>query len=295
MQRQPSASELAVIGRLVGGATPEQLRYVECFVAEPVSLFVPAVGPCQYALSRDHTHPGYSFFLPFDRNTGIVAEGRPIYSEPGMVMAIEPEARHHELARDDSPRYVAIMIDRAHFEEQLAVYGQPPPDAFRFRAFAPEPELLVLLRAFMNECEANLPGRKVLLAAMGLRISHSLIRAALGVKGRASVGGARLEIHRAIQYLHDHFAEHLTVADLARVAGLSPPHFSRLFRRETGHSPLDYLIRVRIQRSRLLLRAGDDSVTDVAYKCGFATPSHFADCFRKQCGLAPSEYLKSLP
>lgn len=292
MVRRPSAAELAVITRLVGEATPEQLRHVECFVAEPVSLFVPAVGPCHYALSRNHTHPGYSFCLAFDRNTGLVAEGRTSYSEPGTVMAMEPNAPHHELARDDPPRYVAIVIDRGHFEQQLAGYGAFPPETFRFRTFVPEAELLGLLRNFMNEYEAELPGREALLAALGLRISHSLIRAALGVRVRPSAGGARLEIHRAIQYLHDHFAERLTVADLARVAGLSPPHFSRLFRRETGHSPLDYLIRIRIQRSRLLLRAGDDSITEVAYKCGFATPSHFSDCFRKQCGLAPSEYLK---
>jgi AraC-like DNA-binding protein len=289
---QPTERELKIIRRLVGDATPEQLRYVECFVAEPVSLFVPAVGPCQYALARDHSHPGYSFFLAFDRNTAIVADGRTIYSEPGMVMGLEPDACHHELARDDPPRYVAIFIDREQFEEQLAPYGQYDQVNFRYRSFLPEPELIVLLRTFMNECEADLPGREALLAAMGLRITHSLIRAALGVTARPAAGSTRLEIHRAIQYLHDHFAERLTVADLASVAGISPPHFSRLFRRETGHSPLDYLISVRIQRSRLLLRAGVDSVTSVALKCGFATPSHFTDCFRKQCGISPSEYLK---
>lgn len=57
MQQDLNKYELAIIKRLVGEATPEQLRYVECFVAEPVSLFVPAVGPCQYALSHDHSHP----------------------------------------------------------------------------------------------------------------------------------------------------------------------------------------------------------------------------------------------
>jgi len=292
MQRLPTKRELAIIGRQVGEVTPEQLRYVECFVAEPVSLFVPAVGPCQYALSRDHAHPGYSFILSFDRNTGIVVDGRTIHAETGMVMAVEPGAIHHELSRDDPPRYVAIFIDREQFERQLSPYGGCDHGRFRFRSFLPEPELIVLLRTFMNECEAELPGRETLLAAMGLRITHSLIRAALGVTARPSAGSVRLEIHRAIQYLHDHFAERLTVADLARVAGISPPHFSRLFRRETGHSPLDHLIRVRIQRSRILLRAGSDSVTTVALKCGFATPSHFTDCFRKQCGISPSEYLK---
>lgn len=292
MQRQPIEKELAIIGRLVGDATPEQLRYVECFVAEPVSIFVPAVGPCQYALSRDHSHPGYSFILAFDSNTAIAADGRTICSEPGKVMAIEPGAGHHELMRDDPPRYVAIFIDREHFEAQLASYGEYAPSTFHYCTFLPGPELIVLLRTFMDECEAGLPGREALLAAMGLRISHSLIRAALKVTARPSPGGVRLEIHRAIQYLHDHFDERLTVADLANVAGISPPHFTRLFRRETGQSPLNYLIRVRIQRSRMLLRAGTDTVTSVALKCGFATPSHFTDCFRKQCGVSPSDYLK---
>jgi AraC-like DNA-binding protein len=292
MQRTLTEHELSIIGRLVGEATPEQLRYVECFVAEPVSLFVPAVGPCQYALSHDHSHPGYSFVLTFDRNTGVVADGRTIYSEPGMVMAMLPGDPHHELEQDDPPRYVAIIVDREQFETQLTLYGESDLETFHYRQFLPEPDLIVMLRTFMNECEASLPGRDVLLAAMGQRIIHSLIRAALKVTARLSSGSVRLEIHRAIQYLHDHFDERLSVADLAGVAGISPPHFSRLFRRETGHSVLDYLIRIRIQRSRILLRAGTDSVTSVALKCGFATPSHFTDSFRKQCGISPSEYLK---
>lgn len=292
MQRQLTERELTIIGRLVGEATPEQLRYVECFVAEPLSLFVPAVGPCQYALARNHTHPGYSFLLAFDRNTGVVTDGRTVYSEPGMVMAIKPGSPHHELTQDEPPRYVAIIIELEFFEAQLAQYRHHDQEAFHYRSFLPESELIVLLRTFMNECEATLPGREVLLAAMGIRITHSLIRSALGVISRPSAISVRLEIHRAVQYLHDHFSERLTVADLAGVAGISPPHFNRLFRRETGHSPLEYLIRTRIQRSRILLRAGTDTITTVALKCGFATPSHFADCFRKQCGVSPSEYLK---
>ncbi len=65
----------------------------------------------------------HSFFLAFDRNTGIVVDGRTIYSEPGMIMAIEPDAANHELMRDDPPRYVAIFIDREQFEAQLIQYG----------------------------------------------------------------------------------------------------------------------------------------------------------------------------
>jgi hypothetical protein len=54
MQRQPTEQDFEIIRRLVGDVTPEQLRYVECYVGDPVSLFVPAVGPCDYARSRDH-------------------------------------------------------------------------------------------------------------------------------------------------------------------------------------------------------------------------------------------------
>jgi transcriptional regulator GlxA family with amidase domain len=184
-------------------------------------------------------------------------------------------------------------VDRDYFESELLLYPTIQRQPFRFRSFLPGSELITLLKDFMKEADGKLPGRDALLDAIGIRIVHSLIRAAFSVSAGSDRISNRLEIHRVIEHLHNHFEEKLNVADLAQIAAMSTAHFSRVFRRETGHPPLEYLIRIRLQKARLLLMAGDDNITEIALKCGFATPSHFAACFQRQCGTTPSEYRKT--
>ena len=288
-----TARELDIIRSLVGEVSPEQLRFVECFVGHRLALFVPAVGPCFYAVTPDHTHPAYSFFLTFDDQTQIAAGGELFRSEPGKVMAVDPGAVHHETESDKPPRYIGIFVEREYFDGELSLYPTIRQQPFAFRSFAPGPELITLLKEFMKEADGRLPGRDALLDAIGIRIVHSIIRAAFSAPAGTDRIGDRLEIHRVIEHLHRHYEEKLTVADLARVAAMSEAHFSRVFRRETGHPPLDYLIRLRLQKARLLLMAGDESITEIAIRCGFATPSHFADCFQRHFGSTPSAYRKA--
>lgn len=288
------AKEMDSIRSVVGEVSPEQLRFVECFIGRRLALFVPAVGPCFYAVTPEHSHPAYSFFLNFDDQTQIAANGELFGSEPGKVLAVDPGAVHHEIVSDKPPRYIGIFVDREYFEGELGLYPSIQRQPFAFRSFSPGSELIILLKEFMKEADGKLPGRDTLLDAIGVRIVHSIIRAAFLVPAGTDRIGDRLEIHRVIEHLHRHYEEKLTVADLARIAAMSTAHFSRVFRRETGHPPLDYLIRLRLQKARLLFMAGDDNITGIALKCGFATPSHFAACFQRHCGTTPSDYRKSL-
>jgi AraC-like DNA-binding protein len=286
--------ELAAIRNLVGEVTAEQLRYVDCFVGGGLGLFIPTVGPCFYAVTPDHSHPAYSFALAFDACTRVVAGGETFPSQPGRIMAFDPGAIHHEAVADEPPHYIVIFVERPLFEVELARYPVLTPTPFNFRTFSPGRELTGLLKEFMNEAEARLPGRDPLLTAIGIRIVHSLIRAAFTIASPPDRIGSRIEIHRTIQHIQTHSGEKLTVESLAAIAGISPSHFSRVFRRETGRTPLTFLNRVRLDQARKLLRAGERSISTVALTCGFATPSHFCAAFRRAFGQSPSEFVKSL-
>ncbi|SNB45325.1 AraC family transcriptional regulator [Geobacter sp. DSM 9736] len=287
------AEEINCIRSLVGDVSPEQLRYVECFVGRRVALFVPAVGPCFYAVTPDHSHPAYSFVMGFDDQTKMVAGGEVRILQAGQVMAMDPDAEHQEIISDTPPRYIAIMVEREHFEEELYRYPAIPRQPFDFRSFSPGPELIILLKEFMKEADARLPGRDVLLDAIGTRIVHSIIRAAFPLPEKADRIGERIDIHRVIEHLHRHYDRKLQVADMARIAAMSTAHFSRVFRQETGHPPLEYLIRLRLQKARLLLLAGNENITAIGLRCGFATPSHFATCFQQHYATTPSEYRRT--
>ena len=127
--------------------------------------------------------------------------------------------------------------------------------------------------------------------------------AALAAADRpARVGGAlgrrvdRDRVHDAADFLLEHSAEKVSLEDAARVAGLSAFHFLRVFRRELGLTPHQFLVQARLRRAQRLLRGSALSVTDVAYEVGFGDLSHFQNTFRRLVGVTPGRFRRgSLP
>jgi AraC family transcriptional regulator len=94
----------------------------------------------------------------------------------------------------------------------------------------------------------------------------------------------------ALAHIEAHLAGELALADLAAVAGVSPFHFARLFRRETGRSPHQYVIERRVARAEGFLLAGDGrTVAEIATAVGFADHSHLTRHFRRRFGLTPRQ------
>lgn len=91
------------------------------------------------------------------------------------------------------------------------------------------------------------------------------------------------------------YAEPLTVADLAREAGLSPAHFSREFRRAFGEPPHRYLLTRRLERAAALLRVTDWPVAEVCFAVGAGSLGSFTASFTRVYGCSPTAYRRSWP
>ena len=88
------------------------------------------------------------------------------------------------------------------------------------------------------------------------------------------------------------YAQPLDVAALARIAHVSPAHFTRTFRATFGETPHRYLQRRRVERAMFLLRETDSSVTDICFQVGFGSPGTFSRTFRDIVGQSPRAYRK---
>jgi AraC-like DNA-binding protein len=86
------------------------------------------------------------------------------------------------------------------------------------------------------------------------------------------------------------FAQPLDVEAVARVAHVSPAHFSRQFRATFGESPHRYLQRRRVERAMELLRETDRPVTEICFDVGFSSLGTFSRTFRAVVGESPSAY-----
>lgn len=99
-----------------------------------------------------------------------------------------------------------------------------------------------------------------------------------------------LRLGSLVSYLDQHYDEPLTLDDLASIACLSRRSLTRAFRTAFGDSPIDYLIRLRLDRAAGLLESTDLPVLDVAQRVGFADSNYFARAFRKHYGTSPTAY-----
>jgi AraC-like DNA-binding protein len=100
---------------------------------------------------------------------------------------------------------------------------------------------------------------------------------------------------RTKDHVDAYYFDPLTVADLARVAGLSPAHFSREFRRTFGESPHQYVLTRRLERAAALLRTTDRSVADICCSVGLTSVGAFTTSFRRMFAKTPSEYRAAFP
>ena len=97
-------------------------------------------------------------------------------------------------------------------------------------------------------------------------------------------------VQRMQDYIEDHRAEEITLADRAGAARFSPWYSARLFRTHTGLAPADYIRRLRLARSALRLRDEGYRITDVAYEMGFGSVDGYQRAFRREFGRNPRAY-----
>ena len=162
----------------------------------------------------------------------------------------------------------------------------------RYRKFA-DARLRGLATAVHAELIAGFPGGRLFLDSVEQAIAMALVSGhAIGLRPvqmyRSGLGSARLR--RVKEFVDARMEDDLSLDDMARSVDLSTAHFARMFRKSTGETPHQFVLRQKIERARVMLRSPNARILDVAITCGFKTQQHFAQVFRDVCGVSPTEY-----
>ena len=114
---------------------------------------------------------------------------------------------------------------------------------------------------------------------------------ASGQGGQRFTGGLSGQKLRAVtDFISDNYERDLALSELARVAGMSTFHFAREFKRATGTTPHQYLIKFRVERAKSLLIESKLPLVEVGFRSGFSHQSHFSRLFRRLTGTTPLSY-----
>lgn len=204
---------------------------------------------------------------------------------------------------------INILYDPRRFRQPRADLGALPGyhalfeieprlrqrERFKNRLKLPVEELgqfLNIVAEIEDELTARNPGYRFMATAHFERLLGFISRSYANVS--KPVARPVTQISDVLAHLERHYAEPLTVEDLAEVAGLSPTSLFRLFKEIMGRSPIDYLIHLRVDKAVHLLRRGGMRVGEVSGAVGFNDSNYFARQFRRITGRSPRESAREL-
>ncbi|MBB1256083.1 AraC family transcriptional regulator [Streptomyces alkaliterrae] len=218
---------------------------------------------------RERFHRGQALVNP----AGLAARPRWERDVELMLVAFEP-AWLEKLAEEAGHRGQLEITPRYHLTD---------------------PFLATLVERLVLEYEQTGPADPLYAQSLLQATAAHVVRVAAardggpgGVDERAAGPGLPpRRLAHVVDYIHAHLGGRLTLADLAGVAGVSESHFARVFRSSTGHSPHQYVLRLRLERARKALLTTDDPIARIADACGFADQSHLTRTMRRHLGLTP--------
>ena len=158
-----------------------------------------------------------------------------------------------------------------------------------------DPRFRNAIETLFGVCKAGIAGREAELIAAVFSFQACALKME-GVRDPVTGRGWQRaeQLKPALEYIEQHYMQHISLETLASLTGFSPKYFCRYFRGIVHRSPIDYLNYYRVERAANFLTGEDMNVAEVAALCGYADSSAFIKQFRKYKGTTPKQYkLKS--
>jgi len=242
-----------------------------------------------------HAHEEHSFGVTLAGRQDFFSGGANHHSMPGNIIQFNPGEVHDGCSGGDDPlNYVMIYVPVSELEPLVATAaGREQATDFRVNETLMQDQTLR---------EAILELARLISNKVGSRIEqeHALYQIASRVTQRAGrfeaddiTRRADVLLERAREFIQAHVTEDLALEDISEAANLSKYHFLRLFRKQFGITPHQYVVNCRINAARHALDTGD-SLNDVVYRYGFADLSHFNRRFKRIYGMTPRQYQASI-
>lgn len=241
-----------------------------------------------FTVARPHGMPAY-LFVRFHSPMTVRTAAGVVPAGPGDCLLYDPTFPQWYRGADGGFADDWLHVYGPRMPELIHLYQIPMNEILRPR----ETEFVTpVFEAVNRELRRREPlwreSVSLLVESLFVELARQLLRQ--GPSQLTPAEAARVDRFRSIRMqVHDQMEKPWRVADMARLANLSPSRFAVLYLKLLGTSPMEDLIHARLRRARALLTDERLSVRRVADRTGFGSVCHFARLFRKHVGCAPSD------
>lgn len=243
-----------------------------------------------------HAHDSYEFLFPLSEMPYNKLEKMIIHAEKNKIFPLNPWQFHGPGKLMPGIKFASIMIERSFINDISHTIFRKTDVIFENGNYAFDRQMYSLIRSFIKELEARQPGHELALQSISTQIALYLLRRIKhnmpDISERNDKSG-RAEINRVTNFLQEEYKKEITLNELARIANLSPYHLIRVFKKQTGKTPLEYLIDIKINNAKRMIVEGKN-ITEVCFLSGFNNHSYFSSVFKRKVSMTPSQYREQL-
>lgn len=223
----------------------------------------------------------------------LLLDGRSYHAEPGDTLIVPSEARHTDSF--DPEEGIEVFYCSLNWTAEPEFSRIVNNDILISMAAYRRAELVELFHQLRSEPASMGWGEELLVRSRLHTVLMFMVREA--VSRSTESDDAPSEHHRlrliaaAKAYLRDHYAQRISLEDVARAVNVSGYYLSHLFSEEGEFSLFEYLTAMRMEQARRLLRGGGKNVSEVARAVGYHDPNYFSKVFKKHMGYCPKDFL----
>lgn len=270
--------------------------YSRCkaFISRNIAVFEP---DC-YIFNKKLCMEDYQFILHFTAPPPVKVGEKEYEFKKGCLTIIGSETELTVLSGNNNsrPRYISVCIKKSFLENiALEMTGKAEVKLKKIDN-AYSQQLLDFIKGYEYELlkfGSNFP---VMVQSFETQICCQLLReiySDYACKRQENYKDMDY-INKAIDYMRSYYSSNATIQDISNAVYLSSNHFMRLFKEQTGLTPHEYLINIRLEKAKEMLSNHEYFIEDVARLCGFVNPGHFSTLFKRSTGITPTEYRKRL-
>lgn len=254
----------------------------------------------RHEMDAFHFHKKYEvYYLTSGRRTYFIGDSSYLI-EPGSLVLVDKDEPHKTGSPDEQPHCRFVINFSDNYIESIASQLE---DVDLFRVFQSKIKVLMLNHAQQLQVEKHLnrmlesagEGTAEAIATTRLQLCELLLMASQFMKMQTKVSPQPKEItnptvNAIIQHITTHYNQKLSLQAIAEHFALSPNYLSRMFKKATNASIIDYINSVRMYEAKKLLEETSDHISAIALQVGFNTTTHFTRTFKNVTGLSPQSY-----
>lgn len=269
----------------------------------PLTYFRQQLSKETYEMIDWHWHSGVQFCYVTLGEVKIQTAEKEVTLEEGEGLFINAQQVHKASNQKDRAEYISLNLpihfmglegsEMYHRFMEPVLYAKGAEIIAIRKTAGRMKELLTKLQSCIEKINSEEEIYSLNLLAELLLLWEELLRKiSSGNKNNREKNRTNKRLQEILRYLQENYSKKITLQEIADQINLSKSECARFFKKITGETIFEYLLKLRIEKSIELLKNTDKTITEIAYETGFTSQSYYDQRFRKMKGLSPLKYRK---